>query len=202
MPDRTPPDKRKLLMIAVLALVLVAVVYFQATAPDDNADVSPASTAVSPAEAALPPGGSPVLPRRRPNHVPVPLETTLTHNPFAYPEALKTVESSSAGAAIGSGALQVFQFPALHAVADVESAPDPDSPADLESAQRQSLLEQWRAAEMKAYYFSGGQPVALVGTEVLHEGKILNECVRVVEIRSDAVVYDAYDPASGDPIPQ
>lgn len=169
---RTPKrfrEKVKLALIPLLSAILLAVLSDDGETPSPEA--TPAVALALRSSSATPTRSSPGMAGRtnssRPQEWPtMPLGEILAHNPFAFPDALLPVPA--------------------------EPPPVPQRPVtleDVESANRQELLDQWQSAQITAFYRSKEGPVAIVRSRVLSEGDVLEGGLRVIEIRPDGITY-------------
>ncbi len=178
----TSRQKVKLLIIPLLAVILVIVIFGQrqtdqVSEPETATAIAPATELRSAHDTTVIADVGPTRNMLRQQRPQISLESMLARNPFAFPTMLAPAE----------------------AVVETTLIDPMPSEFDIELEQRQHLLEQWRSMEMTAYYHSGRQPVAMVGTRVLREGDILDGGVRVVEIHSNEVTYEAYSPGDHNP---
>lgn len=170
-PHHRIPDRAKLAVVPVLLSVLLYVLNGEEAGPSSQTDPSPAaSTEVAPTAAIRRSIKAPDLPQRRRQAWPVlPLDEIVDSNPFAYPIALRPLQTSTVGA---------------------ETPPTEEQfEAHAEQSRRQKLLRDWQAIEPTVIYRSKLGTVALIGTQVIKEGDVLDDVVQVLSVDNQGVVF-------------
>ena len=100
----------------------------------------------------------------------LPLGEIVDHNPFAYPAVLLPSETSlvAVETPLGENGLNL----------------------QAEAVRRQELLESWQASEPSVIYESPSGVVALIGTQVVREGDVLDDVVQVVSVDANGIVFE------------